>query len=87
MFGIADYPAFVLAVIVFLAIPGPGNLALLTSTAKGGLRGGLLCGLIDRCFFLGQRKLCVRRQKSQARFECDGQGRHPCLCVGCQPFD
>jgi threonine/homoserine/homoserine lactone efflux protein len=41
MFGIADYPAFVLAVIVFLAIPGPGNLALLTSTAKGGLRGGL----------------------------------------------
>ena len=41
MFGIADYPAFVLAVIVFLAIPGPGNLALLTSTAKGGLRGGV----------------------------------------------
>jgi leucine efflux protein len=41
MFGIADYPAFVLAVIVFLAIPGPGNLALLTSTAKGGLRAGL----------------------------------------------
>ncbi len=41
MFGIADYPAFVLAVIFFLAIPGPGNLALLTSTAKGGLRAGL----------------------------------------------
>ena len=45
MFGIADYPAFVLAVIVFLAIPGPGNLALLTSTAKGGLRGGLAQGV------------------------------------------
>jgi threonine/homoserine/homoserine lactone efflux protein len=45
MFGIADYPAFVLAVIVFLAIPGPGNLALLTSTAKGGLRGGLAATL------------------------------------------
>ena len=45
MFGIADYPAFVLAVIVFLAIPGPGNLALLTSTAKGGLRGGLAAAL------------------------------------------
>ena len=45
MFGIADYPAFVLAVIVFLAIPGPGNLTLLTSTAKGGLRGGLAATL------------------------------------------
>ena len=45
MFGIADYPAFVLAVIVFLAIPGPGNLVLLTSTAKGGLRGGLAATL------------------------------------------
>src|SRR5215217_5267483 len=41
MFGIADYGAFVVAIIVFLAIPGPGNLALITSTAKGGIRGGL----------------------------------------------
>ena len=41
MFGIFDYPAFVLAILVFLAIPGPGNLALLVSTAKGGIRGGL----------------------------------------------
>jgi len=41
MFGIADYGAFVAAVIVFLLIPGPGNLALITSTGKGGLRGGL----------------------------------------------
>mgnify|MGYP003351831105 FL=1 len=31
----------VLAILVFLAIPGPGNLALLVSTAKGGVRGGL----------------------------------------------
>jgi len=45
MFGIADYGAFVVAVIVFLAIPGPGNLTLLTSTAKGGLRGGLAATL------------------------------------------
>ena len=43
MFGIADYPAFVVAVIVFLMIPGPGNLALITSTGKGGVRGGLAC--------------------------------------------
>ena len=41
MFGVADYAAFVVAVIVFLAIPGPGNLALITSTGKGGWRGGL----------------------------------------------
>ena len=45
MFGITDSGAYVLAVIVFLAIPGPGNLALLTSTAQGGLRGGLLATL------------------------------------------
>lgn len=40
MFGVADYPSFVAAIIVFLLIPGPGNLALITSTGKGGLRGG-----------------------------------------------
>jgi len=41
MFGIADYGAFVIAIIVFLLVPGPGNLALITSTGKGGIRGGL----------------------------------------------
>lgn len=41
MFGIADYWAFVIAVIVFLAIPGPGNLAIITSTSKGRIVGGL----------------------------------------------
>jgi threonine/homoserine/homoserine lactone efflux protein len=45
MFGIADYGAFVVAVIVFLAIPGPGNLALITSTGKGGIAGGLAATL------------------------------------------
>ena len=40
MFGIADYGAFCAAIVVFLAIPGPGNFALLTSTAKGGWKGG-----------------------------------------------
>jgi threonine/homoserine/homoserine lactone efflux protein len=40
MFGIADYPAFCTAILLFLALPGPGTLALLTSTAKGGMRGG-----------------------------------------------
>jgi leucine efflux protein len=41
MFGVADYGAFVAAIIIFLAIPGPGNLALITSTSKGGVAGGL----------------------------------------------
>ncbi len=45
MFGVADYGAFVAAIIIFLAIPGPGNLALITSTGKGGLRGGLAASL------------------------------------------
>ena len=39
--GIADYPAFVIAVWIFLLIPGPGNLVLIGSTGKGGVRGGL----------------------------------------------
>jgi len=39
--GVADYGAFVVAIIVFLLIPGPGNLALITSTGKGGIAGGL----------------------------------------------
>ena len=45
MFGVADYGAFVAAIIIFLAIPGPGNLALITSTSKGGIGGGLAATL------------------------------------------
>ena len=41
MFGISDYGAFVFAVLLFLMIPGPGNLALITSTGKGGIQAGL----------------------------------------------
>ena len=40
-FGIADYLSFIIAIVVFLLIPGPGNLALITSTSKGGIKGGL----------------------------------------------
>lgn len=45
MFGIVDYGAFVAAIIVFLAIPGPGNLALITATGKGRIAGGLAATL------------------------------------------
>jgi leucine efflux protein len=41
-FGISDYGAFVATIVLFLAIPGPGNLALITSTSKGGVAGGLM---------------------------------------------
>ena len=41
MFGVTDYGAFVVAFILLLAIPGPGNLALVLSTGKGGIRGGI----------------------------------------------
>jgi threonine/homoserine/homoserine lactone efflux protein len=40
MFGIADYGAFCAAVLLFLALPGPGTFALITSTGKGGFRAG-----------------------------------------------
>ncbi|MEY2874053.1 MAG: hypothetical protein RLZZ373_1424 [Pseudomonadota bacterium] len=40
MFGIADFGAFCAAIIVLLALPGPGTFALLGATSKGGFRGG-----------------------------------------------
>lgn len=43
--GVADYGAFLVAVLVFLLLPGPGNLALITSTSKGGVKGGLAATL------------------------------------------
>lgn len=48
VFGIADYGAFVTAIVLFLMIPGPGNLALIISTSKGGIRAGMAatCGVI-----------------------------------------
>lgn len=41
MQGIQNYSAFIVAFIILMLIPGPGNLALIGSAAKGGLRGGL----------------------------------------------
>ena len=40
MLGIADFGAFCAAILLFLALPGPGTFALLTSTGHGGLRAG-----------------------------------------------
>lgn len=45
MLGVTDYGSFVIAFIVLLIIPGPGNLALITSTSKGGIKGGLAATL------------------------------------------
>ena len=40
MFGIANYGEFCVAILLFLALPGPGTFCLLASTGKGGLKGG-----------------------------------------------
>lgn len=40
MLGIADFGAFCAAIVLFLALPGPGTFALLGATGHGGLRGG-----------------------------------------------
>ena len=40
MLGIADYGAFCTAIVLFLALPGPGTFCLLASTGQGGFRGG-----------------------------------------------
>ena len=40
MFGIHNYTSFVLAVLVFQAIPGPGTIAIVNATARNGMRSG-----------------------------------------------
>lgn len=40
MFGITDVGALCATLLLFLALPGPGTFALLSSTAKGGFRAG-----------------------------------------------
>lgn len=40
MFGIQNYTSFVLAVLVFQVIPGPGTIAILNATARNGMRSG-----------------------------------------------
>jgi len=40
--AITNYGAFCLAVLVFLALPGPGTFSILTCSGKGGLRGGFV---------------------------------------------
>ncbi len=40
MYGITDYGAYCATILLFLALPGPGTFALLTSTGKGGFRAG-----------------------------------------------
>lgn len=38
--GITDYGSFCAAILLFLALPGPGTFTLLTATGKGGFRAG-----------------------------------------------
>lgn len=43
--GITNYGTYCATILLFLALPGPGTLALLTSTAQGGLRAGVAATL------------------------------------------
>lgn len=40
MFNIQNYASFVLAILVFQLIPGPGTIAILNATARNGVRAG-----------------------------------------------
>jgi leucine efflux protein len=42
MLGIADFGAFCAAIVVFLALPGPGTFALLGATGQGGFKAALM---------------------------------------------
>jgi len=41
MFEIQHYPSFILAILIFQMIPGPGTLAILGASARGGISGGM----------------------------------------------
>lgn len=45
MLGVVDYPAFVIAFVLLLALPGPGNVAIFVATGRARLRGGLAATL------------------------------------------
>ena len=45
MFGIINYASFIVAVLVFLAIPGPGLLGVLAAASKSGRRAGFAAAL------------------------------------------
>jgi leucine efflux protein len=40
MLGVLDFPSFCLAVVVFLALPGPGTFCLIAATTSHGFKGG-----------------------------------------------
>ncbi len=41
MFDIQNYPSFILAILTFQLIPGPGTIAILNATARNGIKAGL----------------------------------------------
>lgn len=56
MFEIQNYTSFVLAILVFQLIPGPGTIAILNATARNGVAAGMgaVCGTLlgDLVFML-----------------------------------
>lgn len=55
MFGIEHYSSFLLAILVFQLIPGPGTIAILNATARHGISVGFaaVCGtLLGDCVYM-----------------------------------
>jgi leucine efflux protein len=48
MLNIQNYTSFILAILVFQLIPGPGTIAILTATARNGIAAGMaaVCGTL-----------------------------------------
>jgi threonine/homoserine/homoserine lactone efflux protein len=41
VFDIQNYPSFLIAILIFQLVPGPGTIAILNATAKNGVRAGM----------------------------------------------
>jgi threonine/homoserine/homoserine lactone efflux protein len=52
MFDIQNYHGFIMAILLFQAIPGAGTITILNATARGGVRGGMsaVCGTLSGDF-------------------------------------
>jgi hypothetical protein len=61
MFGVADYGAFVAAVVPFLVIHGPANLALITSMRANPLIGRARHKIASACLLGFGIKLAISR--------------------------
>ena len=69
MFGIHNYPEFLLAVSAFQVIPGPGTFVILGATARHGIRSGMgaVCGTLAGDFVFMVAAVCGLAAVLEAR--------------------